>query len=76
MYSRPPHRNIPRDLYGLPATPPNTRTPSPAPDRSSFSPAAALRRSRGARPVVIVMSVVIAAALLAGLAAAVLFYGV
>ncbi|MBD8021292.1 hypothetical protein [Brevibacterium gallinarum] len=78
MYSRPPHRDIPRDLYGLPATPPDTRTPSPAPDRSnmSFSPAAGLRRSRGAGPVVIVISVVIAVALLSSLAAAVLSGGV
>lgn len=74
MYSRPPHQEIPRDLYGLPATPPDTRTPSPAPDRSSFSPAATLRRSRGTRPMVIIMSVAIAVALLAGLTAAVLFY--
>lgn len=79
MYSRPPHQDIPRDLYGLPAAPPETPTPTPAPDRQAAgtSPAGVvLPRSRGVRPVIFVVSVIIGLTLLAGFAAAILLCGI
>ncbi|WP_376890745.1 hypothetical protein [Brevibacterium otitidis] len=78
MYSRLPHEDIPRDLYGLPAAPPKTDTPTPAPRRHTvddLAPGVMLPRARGLHPVVIAAVVLAGVALFAGLGAVLVLWG-